>query len=70
MRRADSSEKMLMLGKIEGRRRKGPERIRWLGGISDSMNMNLSKLQEILEDREVWHAAVNAVAKSWTRLSD
>ena len=66
MRRADSSEKMLMLGKIEGRRRKGQERIRWLGGISDSMNMNLSKLREIVKDRENCLAAVHGVAKSQT----
>ena len=66
MRRADSSEKMLMLGKIEGRRRQGQERIRWLGGISDSMNMNLSKLREIVKDRENCLAAVHGVAKSQT----
>ena len=69
MQRAGSSEKTLMLGKTEGGRR-GRQRMRWLDGITDSMNMNLSKLQEILEDREVWHAAVHAVAKTWTRLSD
>ena len=69
MQRAGSSEKTLMLGKTEGGRR-GRQRMRWLDGITDSMNMNLSKLQEILEDREVWHAAVHAAAKSWTRLSD
>ena len=69
MQRAGSSEKTLMLGKTEGGRR-GRQRMRWLDGITDSMNMNLSKLQEILEDREVWHAAVHAAAKSWTRLSE
>ena len=64
MRRADSLEKMLMLGKTEGRRRRGQERMRWLGGISDSMDMNLSKLQEIVKDRENCLAAVHGVAKS------
>ena len=70
MRRADSLEKTLMLGKIEGRRRRGQQRLRWLDGITDPINTSLSKLQEIVENRGAWHAAVHGVAKSSTWLSD
>ena len=70
MRRADSLKKTLMLGKIEGRRRRGQKRMRLLDGITVAMDMSLSKLQKIVKDREAWHVAVHGVTKSWTRLSN
>ena len=70
MRRVDSLEKTLMLGGIGGRRRRGRQRVRWLDGVTDSMDMRLSELQELVMDREAWRAAIHGITKSWTQLSD
>ena len=70
MQRADLLEKTLMLGKIEGRRRRGRQRMRWLDGLIESLDMSLNKLQELVKDREAWHTSVHRVIKSWTQLSN